>query len=845
MKPRTVIETRRLDLCISCELCAAVCPANAIYMGFSRGQYLPVVEEAKCTGCGLCYELCPGIDIDPEGLRFEKAAADTLNGQYRAGYTGFARDLDIRWNSTSGGALTAILLELVGTAEYEQAYVVPPDIPQVHPVRLTALSKPIDIFNAAKSKYLPTSLYNLASGLGEKPSQRSIIVSTPCVNLGIRKLLKHQGIPDDNLLLLGLFCDRTYNHNSIRYFESRFSRRDESLTGIGFRTKENSGWPGNTKLVFSSGREQMVDRAVRMQSARYLQLNRCRFCLDKLNRSADISFGDCYIPGKGDIYGKSSIITRTEKGETILDRCASVLELESERIEAIINSQGLSAKLENLENVKSVIRRKKLYPDAAGKFAEARYPRKTFSRWIKGRQLALGRKPSTGLITFGITLNRAIAGLKTASEAGIAGIAVIQGLFTRPRVKKPGGGIVIVGGGMSNKGAQSMTFTVIDEIRERFPEKEITLLSSVDFGLSEKDKAAYKVSILPWEPVMKLSALSGIARWLVKNGMGIRRSRYPEYEGTVRETIRNAEMVLDISGYALSSRLGLMPSADFLINIMTARKYSVPYYVLPQSFGPFNYPLLYRLPFDWLMKRCLDYPDLFFTREIEGKKRLDKYRKREILLNYDIVLRSKPRNHSRIFNGGGIRSGIYKPPEGTTGIIPNTNLLKRGDEKQLFAVYGAMISQLLEAGKTVCVLGHSYEDKTFCQRIKNLFPDNDKVILVTENYNALELEQIISGFEFIIGSRYHGIIHAYRHGVPAIVIGWANKYQELLEAFGQDRFSLDCSSLPGHAEVHQLVAEMLEDYPGISDGIKTTLQDIDHQPTVFDIIFGTPEEDRP
>ena len=47
---------------IPCNPCEAACPSGAITIGASINN-LPVLDEDKCTGCGICISSCPGLAI--------------------------------------------------------------------------------------------------------------------------------------------------------------------------------------------------------------------------------------------------------------------------------------------------------------------------------------------------------------------------------------------------------------------------------------------------------------------------------------------------------------------------------------------------------------------------------------------------------------------------------------------------------------------------------------------------------------------------------------------------------------------------------------------------------------
>jgi polysaccharide pyruvyl transferase WcaK-like protein len=47
-----------------------------------------------------------------------------------------------------------------------------------------------------------------------------------------------------------------------------------------------------------------------------------------------------------------------------------------------------------------------------------------------------------------------------------------------------------------------------------------------------------------------------------------------------------------------------------------------------------------------------------------------------------------------------------------------------------------------------------------------------------------ELKKFIAGAAFLVGSRFHSIVAALSCGVPAVLLGWAHKYDMLAQDFG-------------------------------------------------------------
>lgn len=91
------IEIKDKELCSGCTACKNICPKDAIEMiRDEEGFFYPKVNKDKCINCGLCKKTCPILN--------EKNREDFR----QVGYIFQYNDDEIRKESTSGGAFTAI-----------------------------------------------------------------------------------------------------------------------------------------------------------------------------------------------------------------------------------------------------------------------------------------------------------------------------------------------------------------------------------------------------------------------------------------------------------------------------------------------------------------------------------------------------------------------------------------------------------------------------------------------------------------------------------------------------------------------------------------------------------------
>ncbi|WP_254272338.1 polysaccharide pyruvyl transferase family protein [Haloarcula marina] len=398
------------------------------------------------------------------------------------------------------------------------------------------------------------------------------------------------------------------------------------------------------------------------------------------------------------------------------------------------------------------------------------------------------------------------------------------------RSELTGENIVIVGGELFNKGAQAMTFTVVDRLKRRFPGKSIYLFSNRDYQRDSIEKEQYDFTILPWSGGARIDAMSSIVPAVYDDP-------YPQTaHQEVKAVLNDCAFIIDINGYALSSQWGFQQSLQYMSNLISAKRKKIPIYILPQSIGPFSYPHAAATILKPLFSAFLPSAEVICPREKEGIKCLRPYTTENVQLESDIVLQYQDYNLENVFTE--VPEFQVPDVEGdAVGVVPNSRLVERKERDQLKDMYIAILETLLDQGKNVYVLRHSSEDEEICTWIKSLFDDDNHIYLLDDELNAIELEQTIEQFDYLIGSRYHSLVHSYRNGVPVIAIGWATKYGELLESFDQSAYffdgrnKIDISQL--EAAIRQLDTKKEDEKERIQEHIETI-----HQSDLLTQLFG-------
>lgn len=237
--------------CCGCCACVDACAHNAISLQTDiEGFWYPVVDKDKCVDCGLCDKVCPELHIpDLKKNDFDKPAHTIA---------AINKDMAVRWDSTSGGAFSAL-----ADAMYEQGgYVSGAVYNEDFSVSNFISNNKEDLARLRSSKYLQSKAEGLYKEIRTllRKGEKVLACGTPCQMTALRSFL---GKDYDNLIIVDFIC-RGVNSPKVyrKYLDSLERKYEGKVVYVKAKNKE-LGWRNLTrKVVFDNGK---VYYGVRME----------------------------------------------------------------------------------------------------------------------------------------------------------------------------------------------------------------------------------------------------------------------------------------------------------------------------------------------------------------------------------------------------------------------------------------------------------------------------------------------------------------------------------------------------------------------------------------------------
>ena len=346
------------EQCCGCFACEDICPKQAITFETDiEGFWYPKVEKNKCIDCGLCEKACPIINISQLKKNDYEKPPRTI--------AAVNKNMRIRWNSTSGGAYTALAEGMLEQGGYISGAVYDKDFS----VKSIVTKNPNDLEQLRSSKYLQSNTENLHKNIKQllQKGENVLACGTPCQMAALRSFL---GKDYDNLVIVDIICRGVNSPKVYRaYLDSLEKKYNSKVIYVKAKNKE-LGWRNLTrKVTFENGQSYygifMDDDFRRGYHTNVYCRPSCYSCRFKgFPRIADITIADYWGIEKVDKnldmnIGTSMMLLNSDKGIAYFEKIKSKLEYRETPFESVLN--GNTALKKSIEPPK--INRKSFFED--------------------------------------------------------------------------------------------------------------------------------------------------------------------------------------------------------------------------------------------------------------------------------------------------------------------------------------------------------------------------------------------------------------------------------------------------------------------------------------------------
>jgi acetyltransferase-like isoleucine patch superfamily enzyme/coenzyme F420-reducing hydrogenase beta subunit len=345
--------------CCGCNACGDACGKNAISFKVDiEGFWYPEVDKETCVDCGLCEKVCPIINIGELKKNDFEIPSHT--------YAAIHNNMKIRWDSTSGGAYSALAETMLEKGGYISGAIYNEGFTGVHNF---VTNNPNDLEKLRSSKYLQSNAEGLFKQIKQllTKGEKVLACGTPCQMAALRSFLRKDY---DNLIIVDFICRGVNSPKVYRaYLDSLEKKYGSKVVYVKAKNKE-LGWRNLTrKVTFANGQSyygvHMEDDFRRGYHTNVFCRPSCYDCQFKgFPRIADITIADYWGIERIDKNldnntGTSMILLNSKKGEVFFDMAKGNLEYKETPFEAIM--RGNPALKQSIEPAK--INRKEFFED--------------------------------------------------------------------------------------------------------------------------------------------------------------------------------------------------------------------------------------------------------------------------------------------------------------------------------------------------------------------------------------------------------------------------------------------------------------------------------------------------
>ena len=382
-------------------------PGREEQTGTARDLLEEVVERDWCIGCGACAALPdsaieirmteqgrfraqarPGADLDATGgylrvcpfasqydedqlargfLEAEEAEHTDELGSFRATLAGHVADGGFRDRGSSGGMTTWFVDRLLAEDEVDAVLHVGARGGHGDLFGYRVSTSSDEVRANAKTRYYPVEMSEVLAHVRDV-DRRYAVVGLPCFIKAVRLLQVEDPVFAERVrYCVGLVCGHL---KSTRFADAMAWQQGVTpgeLTAIDFRKK--TATRADAYAIETVDRHGVVrsapnhEHVVADWGMGMFKYSACEWCDDVTAETADISFGDAWLPGyRNDPRGANVAVVRSPQAQGVVDRAAAALAAEEVGPDQVAASQaaGLRHRREGLAHRLEVRRRQGL-----------------------------------------------------------------------------------------------------------------------------------------------------------------------------------------------------------------------------------------------------------------------------------------------------------------------------------------------------------------------------------------------------------------------------------------------------------------------------------------------------
>lgn len=317
------------DMCSGCGGCS-VATGGAVRVALGiRGQFAPDPATITSANIDTASHACPFSDYAPSETALSSETygdlpEDERIGRYRSLFAGRISDTDQILQSSSGGLTSWLTSQMMERNLVDGVIHVGFGSAQMFEYVVSRSVEDLRAAGRRKSRYYPVSFADAVNAI-RGDGRRYAFVGIPCQIKAMRLALNHDEVLREQIVFtIGLVCGHM---KSARYAESLAWQQGiapDSLSRVDFRVKA----PGRSVREYKF-RSEAVDGGFAEDTTGSLvggnwghavfQLNACNYCDDIFAETADIVFGDAWLPEYDEEWrGTNVVVTRDQRLDAIL-----------------------------------------------------------------------------------------------------------------------------------------------------------------------------------------------------------------------------------------------------------------------------------------------------------------------------------------------------------------------------------------------------------------------------------------------------------------------------------------------------------------------------------------------